>query len=70
MSMRVMHLTPTGSGEDAAAILRLDWPRILLISDRELRSERALGTVNCTTLISAWYEALRTAPMGERTAAA
>ena len=70
MSMRVMHLTPTGSGEDAAAVQRLDWPRILLISDRELRSERALGTVNCTTLIGAWYEALRTAPMGERTAAA
>jgi HD-like signal output (HDOD) protein len=69
-SMRVMHLTPTGSGEEAATFARLQWPRALLVSDRELRSERALGAVNCTTLIGAWYEALRTAPMGELPAAA
>jgi len=69
-SIRVMHLTPTGSGEDAAVMAANASPRVLLLSDRELRGEGALGTVNAATLISAWYQALTTAAAGERKAAA
>jgi hypothetical protein len=69
-SIRVMHLTPTGSGEDAAVMAARGHLRVLLLSDRELRGESALGTVNAATLISAWYQAISTAAAGERQAAA
>jgi HD-like signal output (HDOD) protein len=65
LSLKAMHLTPTGSPDVAASVLARTGLRVILVSDREIRSERAMGAANPAALISAWYQALHTAASGD-----
>jgi hypothetical protein len=68
--LKAMWITPTGSGESSRVVMGTAGLRVLLISDRDLRSDKGLGSINCTALLAGWYDAIRIALSGERAEAA